>query len=524
MALWSFLQQRPPTLPASLVPLAPSDSQVAWAPNRDPMVRPQPMGPNFNGREPFREDLPYEAPGQHACVESGTIFRLRELLKLQISIAGSLEMARLAFRHADADLALATHQTYRQARGLFDRANDLVTRYAQVAQQVRRSVLPDLQLAVEEQEPSLAVSLLDVVKSWVADMKKEGDLMRSQYSELQESVLQLSRRAANTKIDADRKLREAMLAVDADHPLAEPLGADDRRFSLEPTGAKAQDSVWQTVAGDVAASVLPGLKTASAMPSAPLALNALTTQLFEQLGDLTKASSGAEGSNNVLMIGAGGDTELWKRDVIDLLFMAPGVIPSLEANLTLSGDGSGAQEGGCKVDAGDDADDDDDADCDSEGGCDPQSPPGGPMIQFRQLPSRNRHFAAEIATNSSASLLRALRELRRVDAILQGCSSFWTNMDGTVQRLAQMKDVTQRLVGFAGSSDKLRARFEQRLAEYASFWTSLERLCRQYGVDHQMAADAASHFIRELSDAADLLDTAQSVHAARSERQRREEG
>ena len=63
--------------------------------------------------------------------------------------------------------------------------------------------------------------------------------------------------------------------------------------------------------------------------------------------------------------------------------------------------------------------------------------------------------------NTSGCLLRALRELKRVDEILQalerahsafgeriasvhtlcleGCSAFWANMDGTVQKLAQMK-------------------------------------------------------------------------------------
>merc|ERR1719291_160122 len=125
----------------------------------------------------------------------------------------------------------------------------------------------------------------------------------------------------------------------------------------------------------------------------------------------------------------------------------------------------------------------DSADACASGGGDAEEH-GGPVVRYvAGVRFQDARSAAETATNSSAALLRALRELRRVDAILQGCSAFWANMDGTVQKLAQMKDVTERLVGYASSSKRLRDRFDQRLSEYAAFWANLERLCRQYGLD-----------------------------------------
>jgi len=126
-------------------------------------------------------------------------------------------------------------------------------------------------------------------------------------------------------------------------------------------------------------------------------------------------------------------------------------------------------------------------------------------------PNQNAKAAAEAMTHSSASLLRALRELKRVDEILHGCSAFWANMDGTVQKLAQMKEHTECLVKFAGNSKPLKERFEQRLSEYTSFWCSLERLCRQYCVDHQASSKRMYEMIREVSDAADVIDTAQTA-------------
>merc|ERR1719277_2436117 len=127
----------------------------------------------------------------------------------------------------------------------------------------------------------------------------------------------------------------------------------------------------------------------------------------------------------------------------------------------------------------------------------------------------------ETMAHSSASLLRALRELKRVDEILEGCSAFWANMDGTVQKLAQMKDHTERLVNYAANSKPLRGRFEQRLGEYTEFWHSLERLCRQYCLDHQASAKRMYEVIREVSDAADVVDTANSARLGLLSKQRR---
>lgn len=67
-------------------------------------------------------------------------------------------------------------------------------------------------------------------------------------------------------------------------------------------------------------------------------------------------------------------------------------------------------------------------------------------------------------------------------------------------------------------SARLRSRFEQRLSEYAMFWENLERLCRQYGIDHQAAAGRIQDFVRDISDAADIIDTAESVRRVSGQR------
>eukprot|EP00913_Durusdinium_trenchii_P015921 g14962.t1 len=153
------------------------------------------------GLDPPTDQLLLEAstkdPYQHS------LFRLSELLKLQISIVGSLEFANMAVRNVDAELAESTRSAYQQARNLFKQAAEVVARYAEMAQQVSNTVLPDLQLAVDEQEPALAESMLEMLKNWVTDMKKDSNVIRANYGALQNTIGSLADRAQQSKQQAD---------------------------------------------------------------------------------------------------------------------------------------------------------------------------------------------------------------------------------------------------------------------------------------------------------------------------------
>eukprot|EP00931_Biecheleriopsis_adriatica_P050711 TRINITY_DN29388_c0_g2_i1.p1 TRINITY_DN29388_c0_g2~~TRINITY_DN29388_c0_g2_i1.p1 ORF type:complete len:920 (+),score=224.05 TRINITY_DN29388_c0_g2_i1:53-2761(+) len=491
------------------------------------------------------------------------IFCLNELLKLQVSIAGSLEMANLAFRHADPELSDDIRRTFNQARKLSDHAVTVVSNYAQVAQQVSRNILPDLKLAIQEKEPSLAVSLLGIVKDWVANMKKEGEEMQSNYSALQESVHNLIINAQHAKSGADRRLIEAVKAAGSDgqshqlalgqgqpspHAVAGGLGVPEKPAPISDVDTSGLSlptqlfpAIPQTpVAGgsSMPRSRAPGDSLVGSNERAinvPSTMNMWTRNLFEQLSAVEEGRKSTSGGDQP-MAGAGivtADAEEWKSDVLDLLFMAPGVGPALlpkhealkEEDFlhraeSVTEDGQSRSVRGHAESA---ASTEDVTMADSG----PAAAPGAAIVRY--VPGGGGNSSVEEAVvGSSTSLLRALRELKRVDEILQGCSAFWANMDGTVQKLAQMKEHTECLVNFANSSKPLRERFEQRLNEYTTFWTSLERLCRQYCVDHQSASKRMYEVIREVSDAADKFDTAQSVRLgmalAYREKQRRHSG
>eukprot|EP00931_Biecheleriopsis_adriatica_P102230 TRINITY_DN77227_c0_g1_i1.p1 TRINITY_DN77227_c0_g1~~TRINITY_DN77227_c0_g1_i1.p1 ORF type:complete len:1148 (+),score=233.85 TRINITY_DN77227_c0_g1_i1:39-3482(+) len=545
----------------------------------------------------------FQSGPEDSCTDQKTIFRLNELLKLQVSIAGSLEMANLAFRHADGELAEATRAAYQQARKLFERAASTVSRYAEVASQVSNVVLPDLALAIDEQEPALAAGLLDVVKSWVAEMKKDSDVMRGDYSALQSIIVSLAERAQRTKQEADihlakavrdaageaaavrskRRTRDQRKAADSPsstQPPASSMAGENspnnraltshsghtggvnvcQSWHKDPAGVQAGAREQRPPSGTPHASHVSASNSAAEHDNSAAAaphpaathLNSLTQRLFEQLSELGRAN-GAQGASDALVAAgssaamgslgsAAGDVEAWQRNVIDLLFLAPGIVPALPAsedknmstalgffsgNSQASGVGAsgmdlqvasidgletGMEEEDEEQISDDVAEEVEDSE-DEEAVQQAANASSANLAVVRYVETKGAKATAEKAARSSASLLRALRELRRVDSILEGCFVFWANMDGTVQRLGQMKEHAERLVNFASSKPKLRERFEQRMKEYASFWSALEQLCRQYSLDHQAVSSKMRDFIREVSDAADLVDTAESARA-----------
>lgn len=362
--------------------------------------------------------------------QSGSLFRLTELLKLQISIAGSLEMANLAVRHVDTELAEATRHAYQQARELFKNAAEVVSRYAEVAGQVSRSVLPDLQLAVDEQAPALAAELLGMVKDWVTDMKKDSDAIRTNYGELQSTIGSLADRALQSKQQADVKLAQAVANV------------QEAMMSRENATEKGSCTYPHTE---------PQFQVATR-----------TEEAREPVPDVSGAGRGASMDSMV--------ESSWVNFESSVSNWLPSSSEFNSSDMALV--------------------------------------PYQPVAN-----GADAKAAAERAASSSKQLLRALHELRRVDSILEGCYVFWANMDGTVQKLGQMKEHAERLVSFASRTPKIKERFGQRLKEYGMFWSDLEQLCRKYSSDHHAASAKMREVVREVSFAADVRDTHQSVDA-----------
>eukprot|EP00927_Polykrikos_kofoidii_P023793 TRINITY_DN21791_c0_g1_i1.p1 TRINITY_DN21791_c0_g1~~TRINITY_DN21791_c0_g1_i1.p1 ORF type:complete len:487 (+),score=104.24 TRINITY_DN21791_c0_g1_i1:174-1634(+) len=451
------------------------------------------------------------------------IFCLRELLKLQVSIARSLEVAWYAFRHADGNLAADFRWAHHRARELSQNTAGVVSRYADVAMQVNQTVLPDLRLAVQEKEPALAVSLLGMVKTWVDDLQEVGSDMQYRYVQLSTDTRGLIDRAQQVKTESDRRL-----ALGEADPERSPAALERRSLAPESLA----------------------LLNAAEEQQPSLMLNSWTRHLFEELAKLVEPKradsypGGVTPSTTVRNDGSVDDpTEVrstgmleedGRRDLLDLLFMAPGVNPTSISRARQPFDVAMEVVGSCdRTDSAATA-----ATASSFGGAGSGSEGGfaisgsvlggfgGKGGGFGSVPAdAKRGFQenedayggvdtratpwAQASARSSAGLLRALGELRRVDEILNGICGFWANMDCTVRKLSQLKEHTECLLTFASTdSSRLRERFDQRLAQYSDFWAALERLCRQYVDDHAVVSQRMYELANDTSNLVDVADSA----------------
>lgn len=82
-------------------------------------------------------------------------------------------------------------------------------------------------------------------------------------------------------------------------------------------------------------------------------------------------------------------------------------------------------------------------------------------------------------------LCTAPRAMRTVDEIARVDMASWQNLDEAIQNLVRMKQHASCLVQCCSKSEKIRARAEQRLIEYANSWASLETSCKQHVAERE---------------------------------------
>merc|ERR1719215_976899 len=172
---------------------------------------------------------------------------------------------------------------------------------------------------------------------WVADMKESGMETQRQYHRLQESVHALIQRAGRAKMGADRQLVERIqtegsnfLQVPA--PLAIGPGGPSHHHTDHRNGPSTPVGSTNNNMHSSPVSFSPLKVNATDDCQQGSTMNSWTSHLFDQL--LGKPnSSGLKAIQDEAEVGHANspeklDSEAWKRDVLDLLFMAPGAMPS----------------------------------------------------------------------------------------------------------------------------------------------------------------------------------------------------
>lgn len=402
---------------------------------------------------------------------SGNAFSFKELVQLQVSLVGSLEIAVLSCRYSHPQLASDIRQVLYKANALWQHALAVVKEYARVAREVRQRVLPDLELAVQEAEPSLAVDLLDMVQVWSEDMRKSGETAQKLCTDMSDHLQVVINKVHNEHADKTAPALGLGSAAAGGYP-----SQGQQALPAPPNAARAMETTPQA----------PGFR--GSVRTAGREVNQSTQRLLDALATFTTTGGTGE------------------ADMIDLLFMAPGV----ERPRALM-DGSVHSTNGSAVDK--------DSAMSDVGGT-PRAEPAPStatcssvhpqedvsMEQLQLVVARNQDQQNQ--GSLANPLLRALRELRRVSEILMECQAFWTNMSGTVKELSRFKEHTQSLLKYAAKNARLRERFATRLAEYSDFWGSLQGICDQYCMAVEPVLVKMRSVVRKIEDEADrMVDT-----------------
>jgi len=115
-------------------------------------------------------------------------------------------------------------------------------------------------------------------------------------------------------------------------------------------------------------------------------------------------------------------------------------------------------------------------------------------------------IARPAATEEEVNLLSlAARDLRRVDAILERCRFFWSNVEHCVLRLNQFKEAAARLLDHARASDALFARYNERMSSHQQFWQAFGATCKEYAAQAQIEYQQAVDIAAALADAVDTI-------------------
>ncbi|CAE7240337.1 fhkC, partial [Symbiodinium pilosum] len=367
-------------------------------------------------------------------------FDLRELLRLQVSLGRSLEVACLACRSQHPELAASIRETIMQAQLLWQQAVKVIGQYAQVSRKVIETVLPDLNLAVQESTPELGYDLLSMVESWIQKMTADSEKMHWLCSELSKHLEKMITQAQAQQLQLKNAAPEARAAPPAPNAICDAAG--------QAPPSRRQD-------------------------------------LFDELEVFAnKISRGNYSDEN-----EGGQS----RDLVDLLFLSPGFGPgALKALEAPAETGEGSRELPERKSHGGDP---------TPTAAIPESlspePSSSGPASHEPMTDPNEFALCttggevnrypDYSSTPYLPLLRALYQLRSVSSILQECTAFWGHIESTVQELARTKDHTQALLRHAAKSAGLKERFDQRLAEYGAFWATLLGLCEQYCQEVQPA-------------------------------------
>mmetsp|Transcript_3564 Transcript_3564/g.5547 ORF Transcript_3564/g.5547 Transcript_3564/m.5547 type:complete len:880 (+) Transcript_3564:126-2765(+) len=390
-------------------------------------------------------------PGQYSGAEGH--LPLAPLLHLQKNIAGCFENASKHYAH-NQELSSHVRAAAVMCRQQISDSTKMLRKIEQTAFAVL-NMFPDLELAVEEGEPQLAVVFFDMVREWVSELlvlvSKTQSANQSSISQLQH-ILDMSNRDHQNR----QKLNSLSLST---------LGSGG---SSGPTTIDVQalrDAIYnlQEQAGDDAISGNAILE---------LFLNLFGQDSWRERGLLksypNSPHSSPHGRGTAQSRSEGGRSESsgHSSDVDEMVIGAEGAhkVPPKHPAITSADNDDGAMD------------------------LDPDNNDRGDGRVTRYGQSQQSSDKKD-----QTQMDNALEMLRKVDLILEQLGVFWANTEVVLDALTKKGQHAEHFVTFARNPN-LMARFRDRMMEYRRFWEGVTSMCHTYLMGIVETDDSLSRF------------------------------
>uniref|UniRef100_A0A7R9UH11 Uncharacterized protein n=1 Tax=Pinguiococcus pyrenoidosus TaxID=172671 RepID=A0A7R9UH11_9STRA len=423
---------------------------------------------------------------------------LGPLTKMQKKVAKCMALAHAAYADSP-QVAAEVRRSAIICRTAQVESAALLRRVQQTADSVL-DLIPDLQLAVTEMEPELAMEFFQTVRKWVQRLTDE--ITRVQ-GENKNSLLALSNAFEAV---ATSSVADARPQLESGAEVAQPK----RKLGRLNSG---RDLTEENAAPDGPARKLSGGEAQSPKPDVRSRLRRLVRRFTGRSTDSALSTSSSRGGERVetpadedAMIEAQVDaaleapseqqkrllnelTDMPEEEFLDL-FLSPNSTSSrmypAEAEMPILEDAARASS--------------------------TESPPTPLSRASMDLPLANtRQDSSGVADTVRALVLRdgspvrqeagvalqdALKNLEGVDAILHHLQNFWSSTEVIFDTLLQRSDHVERFIKFA-HKPRLARRFQERLAEYTTFWQQVRSVAVECITGH--CAKAAYAFLQENS-------------------------
>mmetsp|Transcript_7380 Transcript_7380/g.12421 ORF Transcript_7380/g.12421 Transcript_7380/m.12421 type:complete len:993 (-) Transcript_7380:289-3267(-) len=384
--------------------------------------------------------------------------QLSPLLSLQRNIASCFEEVHNSYYNNPA-LSSKVREAAVVCRGQVQESTKMLNKVEQTSLSVL-NMFPDLELALEENEPALAAVFFDMVKGWIGDLVKSvGTTQQANRASISKIQNILEESSLNYKVSTSPRIANGDKVTVSVSDLQRTLVDLQNKQSSNTLNTTDFVALFSSLF-DQEKRAIPSLPTSTKNSASPRSENSG----YSSEEDLVIGGSSAYSKSRAPVCE---EVSIDDIDIDDVDMDGMDVTPS--------GSGNGSSETrqfesaaehppvsvDCNVANNDFIDD----------------------ANAMALVSNSMPLTTS-TLNGKDQLVKALDMLQKVDTILEQLGMFWGNMEVVLDMLSKKGQHAEQFVGFS-HNPKLRQRFQERVGEYKNFWEGVMSMCSTYlmGID-----------------------------------------